>query len=279
MPSGAGCGMVSLGLLIISAGGFLWTVKTNLNNCVVSVGTDDPPPRCQETAHEPVTSKYKSGPTVTQDIPIADDDLSSAARVLRVLRNEQLALPTTPQQLLAIASVLRGDSLLFVAPTGSGKTTVALAHLGVGDGSAIGTTVVFAPLRRLQHQYQSSLIVAGVKPHIWTEESNSTTSSAVVVSVEYLNRPKLRGYIAALAASRRLQRIVLDEIHIIKNDASFRDRLLLLPTVLSFAPNVPILCMSATFQPIEEPWLGEVLKRDFRVIRTPTTRDNIKVPR
>ncbi|KAG9093175.1 hypothetical protein FRC06_011644 [Ceratobasidium sp. 370] len=203
--------------------------------------------------------------------------------LLRRFTLDPRAVWTTTGQAQAVVHVLRrASSLLAVLPTGAGKSFL-FASLPLVEP---GITVVVFPLRALTaNQVDSSEArqrALAAMEHCrgrdltvrrWTE--NLDGDGLVAVSTETIaENANFRIWMDVLIAQGRLNRIVLDEAHLIVTSNNYRSALAHLCYLTSRA--VPLVALTATLPPSLE---GELRKQlgfpTWRVVREPTQRPNI----
>lgn len=184
------------------------------------------------------------------------------------------ATPSSPEQLRALKLSLTADDLLFVAPTGAGKTAVALLGALVQPGRTLVWLVPYAALGR-----QAVRICRDRRISVaaWPLAPGRAAPSVLVLSVELIEDEDVFDELRRLHEAHDLTRLVMDEVHVLKRDATYRvkvrksDRVRRLP--------VPVTCLTATLTADEEVWVRDVLLRNVKlqVVRMPTVRSNLVV--
>lgn len=192
--------------------------------------------------------------------------------LLRRYTGDEKAVWTLPAQAKALTSVLsRLRSLLVVLPTGSGKT-VLFASLPVIE---FGTTVVIFPLHALMVDQLQAAAAKGIPMIPWTVGLSPPDPSVVAVSVERAGTDhRFKDWCIRLKAAGRLNRIVIDEAHLLCTSRSFRQ---VMDRMSGFVRiGVPLVALTGTLPPSMEPLLNRQLGQpSWSVVREPTQRANI----
>jgi ATP-dependent DNA helicase RecQ len=121
----------------------------------------------------------------------------------------------------AIDAILRGRDVLYIFPTGTGKTLVyevcALCSPGV--------SIVFSPLLGLQQQQSGKLAAHGVAVleawdgKVW-QQGQGEVKVVYTTAEQLVQQSALRRYIASKSLS--VDRIVVDEAHVVLQWETFR---------------------------------------------------------
>jgi superfamily II RNA helicase len=166
----------------------------------------------------------------------------------------------------AIASAVEGHDTLVVAPTGSGKTFIAVeairAYLGMGLKSVYTT-----PLKALSNTKYNELKKTFEPAHsvgILTGDRKIETDADVVIATTEIYRNEL------YSASERYSLVVLDEVHFIadpQRGAVWEESIILTPKDAS------LMMLSASISNAEEiaEWLESVREKKCTII-TETVR-------
>ena len=93
------------------------------------------------------------------------------------------------------------------------------------------------------------------------------------MTIEDASKKAFREFLTNLDNSHNLRRIVVDEVHCVKNWASFREKCLLLPSVRCVP--VQMVLLSASLPPAQENDYRILFGCNFTTLRAPTTRDRI----
>ena len=227
-------------------------------------------------APEPVPSRSRQEPaSSTADtepsgpVPLSDTELDPDWR--RLLERDGIS-SLYPPQALALAPVLRGESLLLACPTASGKSLVAyLALLRAARAGRTGLYLV--PLRALAHEKGEEL------------EKFSELGIKVGISIGDFDLPaeKLEKLDVLVATSEkadallrrggpwldRLGVVVADEVHLMRDPERGPTLEVSLTRLRRTYPELQIVALSATVRNSEEvaDWLGaRHIASDFRPV-------------
>ncbi len=174
---------------------------------------------------------------------------------------------------------------LIVAGTSSGKTTL-LYTLVAGEPGKV--TVVVAFTIALQREIKANgkkLAEGGVFVYDWSDElaprwgqgdTLECVEGLVVVQAEAALTDSFRRFLTMMEARGKLQRVVIDEAHLVLHwGETFRKDLLSLGDLKR--PCAPFLCMTATLTPPEEKYLAKRLEVHFSItLRSTTTVKNMR---
>jgi len=164
--------------------------------------------------------------------------------------------------------------IVTVMPTGGGKSMLFMLPAWIVPG---GTTVVVVPLTALRDDMMDRCTRAGIRCSEWSVRQPPDGETVVFVTPESAVGDEFMTFLNRLKAVRRLDRIVIDECHVILDDqVDFRRRLQQLGKLMMAETQMVLL--TATLPVREESKLygrmgwqaGEVVK-----IRGRTTRVNI----
>lgn len=161
----------------------------------------------------------------------------------------------------AIASVVNDEDTLVVAPTGAGKTYIALE--AIKASLQLGVKAVYTtPLKALSNTKYNDF-KARFEPQysvgLLTGDRKIETSSQVVIATTEIYRNELyRG-------DARYSLVILDEVHFIadpQRGAVWEESIILTPT------SSTLLMLSATISNAEEiaAWISEVRKKPCRIV-------------
>ncbi|KAG8730671.1 hypothetical protein FRC10_002424, partial [Ceratobasidium sp. 414] len=167
----------------------------------------------------------------------------------------------------------RESSLLAVLPTGGGKSAV----FGAATALESGVTVVITPLRALMLDQTKSLEERGVEVSGWNGDELATPPDGVVVtSLEVAASDRFPRWLARLHAEGRLNRVVVDEVHLLLLSKTYRKAASGLTGLVLHG--VPVVGLSATVPPTSEREIRRLLgDPTWRVIREPTQRRNLQL--
>lgn len=190
--------------------------------------------------------------------------------VLRTYTGDEYANWTSRAQGQAFVHAhARQRSLLVVLRTGGGKSVV----FGALTLLESGVTVVVFPMRALLQDQVRSLESKGVSVSVWPVD-DSVPDGVVAVSVEEAKADAFTSWLSRLNSKRRLNRLVVDEVHVLEISQDYR-RVMTQLHVLLLA-GVPLVALSASVPPSMEPQLRELLGRPtWSVVREGTQRTNL----
>ena len=167
--------------------------------------------------------------------------------------------------------------VIIVMPTGSGKSLLFMVMSLV---TAAEVTIVIMPLVALRHD----LIRRCQERHVacWhyhpgdrMQERLHAVPSLVLVDVETAVTPAFHAFARELLARDRLDRLVIDEAHLILTAAGYREHLGLLGALRQIA--CPLICLTATLPPSGELDLKQSLFLSRPVIhRVSSDRPNLE---
>lgn len=202
-------------------------------------------------------------------------DITVDPRHVAVL-NKYTGIPhsswTCRGQGIALALALRRHaSLLAIIPTGSGKSII----FGAAPLAESGITVVVFPLRALMQDQVESHCAKGINMQAWTPGFESVLPCVVAVSVETVARNEsFKAWLVKQQKSGSLNRIVIDEAHLLCTSADFRPDMLAMSYILT--AGVPIAALTATLPPSLERMLHRALgSPSWSIVREPTQRPNL----
>ncbi|RFU71857.1 hypothetical protein TARUN_10405, partial [Trichoderma arundinaceum] len=180
------------------------------------------------------------------------------------------------QQEAVLQAVVRGRTpILQIAGTGEGKS---LSFLLPAYCAYDGVTIVIVPLLALEGDMKRRCDEHQIDSHIWSD-SRAKTSRIIFVTPESAASNDFHDFITNLIARQQLDRVVVDECHMVMG-ATFRFRrqfLKLGRTVIAFG--VQLVFLTATLAVRDEIWFRELTGIDMlhtHVFRGCTTRPNIK---
>jgi len=179
--------------------------------------------------------------------------------------------------LRALTTVLDADhDILVVAPTGSGKTLLALGPILVEDPGLV--TVVLIPFKALARQYEELCQARNISAVWWDPRQDPAQVSArvLLVSGENAWHHELVRLLHRLYIANRLRRIVIDEVHVYLTSDSYRPMLRRALTLRQWP--VPVVCLSGTIPPAFEVDVQMALAApDMAVVRVPSVRNNLRL--
>lgn len=163
--------------------------------------------------------------------------------------------------------------VLYVSPTGSGKTTPGmLAAKFLRPGKSL---VWLLPLLAMHEQSQNVSTSSGLT---WEKWSNATLPTTLVdnifATIDQATHVSFQRFIKTKLAHGTLGGILIDEVHLVATHASFRPVMDLLEWLAGHP--VQIVLMTATLPPLlEKPLLERIGITSAVVVRTTTARPNI----
>ncbi|KAB5588300.1 hypothetical protein CTheo_8259 [Ceratobasidium theobromae] len=217
----------------------------------------------QQITHQPTTStsissipptpleSSISGFSVAPRVLVQPDHLDIVRR-FKKSPNAQFLSDGQGQALVHVLS--RSSSLICVLPTGKGKSLLFSALPLVERG----ITVVVFPLRALlQDQIRSSRDRKHLRPFQEWAYGERFDHGIVVVSVEDVIKPAFATWLAGMNVSQMLNRIVIDEAHMVVTESNYRAAMGNLKGLIQHG--VPIVCLTATLPPSMQPQLRHSL--------------------
>lgn len=167
------------------------------------------------------------------------------------------------------------DQLILIAGTGHGKTMVYLVPASMPTA---GTTIVVLPLVVLRSQLRNTCERYRIPFRQWTacDDVSSQAVNIVAVASENVCSPKFDIFVKTLIARGSLDRIVIDECHLLLTDTTFRAKLRDIGARLR-QYRAQTVWITATLPPSIEPtFIKQMNLEDPRVIRVDTNRANIE---
>ena len=174
-----------------------------------------------------------------------------------------------------LQAIVGGKSrILSIMGTGSGKS---LTFMLPATFKNAGTTIVVVPMTSLRADMKRRCDELRIECTEWDSRRPPEKASLVLVTPESVPKKGFHGFLNRLRGMHRLERIVIDECHMVLDSSDeFRPKLLALREVMTIGCQVVML--TATMPPTEE---GEFIKRmglegfDIANFRAGTTRKNI----
>ena len=211
----------------------------------------------------------------------ADEErFSRRARLKRMDAAEQLrrmmgdGVEFRSKQEEAMKAIQAGESpVVTVMPTGEGKSILFMLPAWVEPG---GTTVVVVPLIALRGDMKRRCDMFGIECVEWESTQPPDGAAIILVTPESAVGGAFGTFLNRMRMMRRLDRIVIDECHIILNNGlDFRKYMQELGRLMIVETQMVLL--TATLPPTKE---AELKRRmgwvKMRVIRAPTVRKNIR---
>ena len=166
---------------------------------------------------------------------------------------------------------------MAVMPTGGSKSLLFMlpAFLGQRHG---GTTIVVVPLVPLREDLKQRCEARGIRCVEWNSRLPADGASIVLVTPEAAVGDAFLTFLNRLRAMRQLDRIVIDECHVILHQKyTFRKQLQELPKLV--AAETQFVLLTATLPPSQEVELWERMSwqaESVRLFRDVTVRSNIQ---
>ncbi|KAI0061564.1 hypothetical protein BV25DRAFT_1916911 [Artomyces pyxidatus] len=209
--------------------------------------------------------------------PYTDPNPSTHPFFLRTLRqymqDPAAAFKTTSQARVVALMYGRKDHVLYVAPTGSGKTLPGLLNAKLLDDGQ--TTVILLPLRVMHEQYHLLCSRITLPCESWKLQSRPEAPLPIVLAtIDYAALVTFQNYLRRLHSTGRLARIIIDEAHLMVDHADFRR---VMAALAWFgAAGVQIVLLTATAPPsLESHILKAVGVKTCITVRESTVRPNI----
>lgn len=196
---------------------------------------------------------------------------------LRCLFGPHASFRTQAQQDCLNIIAQSGPEAIIILPTGAGKTIVFLVPTLL-PGAQV--TVVIIPLIALKHDLLRRCKEWGIeplcyRPESWHEDRLHAVPSLVLIDIDLAVSERARSFLRALYANNRLDRIVLDEAHLLLTASHYREKLGLLGALRSIP--CPFVCMTATLPPSAEVELKRLLAMTQpQMLRASSDRPNLE---
>jgi superfamily II DNA helicase RecQ len=167
-------------------------------------------------------------------------------RALRtVLRNDDAQFRSPQQEMAVRAAAAKETPLVAVLPTGGGKSLIFIVPAML---SGAGVTIVVAPYAELKRQLVTRCLEAGLECKHWPEARDSWPR-VVLVSAEAASSDDFLQWAADLRVRDRLDRVVIDECHLMFTAANeYRRKLRAL--VLLRNLGCPFVFLTGTLPPL-----------------------------
>jgi superfamily II DNA helicase RecQ len=175
----------------------------------------------------------------------------------------------------ALEAITAGESpIVAVMPTGAGKSLLFMLPAFAEQG---GTTIVVVPLIVLRSNMKQRCKKLGISCVEWESCCPPDAAAVVLVTPESSVREAFATFLNRLQATRQLDRIVIDECHVVLNQQyTFRKQMQQLGWLV--AAETQIVMLTATLPPSKE---GELFRRmhfdpeQVKMFRAPTARTNV----
>lgn len=176
----------------------------------------------------------------------------------------------------AIEAIMGGSPwVLGVMGTGGGKSIIFMVPAGWEQA---GTTIVVVPTVSLRQDMQRRCGRARISCAVWNSHRPPETASIVLVTPESAVSKGFRSFLSRLEDRGRLDRIVIDECHVVLDSRDdFRAKIQALHRLMTIG--CPVVMLTATLPPLDQARLFtrfQVAQEQVQVFRSPhTTRTNI----
>ncbi|MGH3848179.1 MAG: DEAD/DEAH box helicase, partial [Pseudonocardiaceae bacterium] len=176
----------------------------------------------------------------------------------------------------AIQAIQAGHSrVVVVMPTGGGKSILFMLPAWVAQRG--GLTVVVVPLTALRADLQQRCQAAGIPCVEWDSHRHPDHAAIVFVTPESVFTDGFQSFLNRQRELMRLDRIVIDECHMMLNESeTFRPRLQQLGRLHQCG--VQMVFLTATLPPCEETRLFkrmQVTREEISIHRERTSRHNV----
>jgi superfamily II DNA helicase RecQ len=176
----------------------------------------------------------------------------------------------------AITSITSGESpIVAVMPTGAGKSLLFMLPAWAEQG---GTTIVVVPLIALRGDMKRRCKALGISCAEWQGRRPPDAAAVVLVTPESAVSEDFMTFLNRLKATRQLDRIVIDECHVVLNrQYTFRKQMQQLGKLVT--AGTQMILLTATLPPSEE---MELYRRmhfsadQVKLFRASTTRTNVR---
>jgi hypothetical protein len=207
---------------------------------------------------------------------VADPRADAIHRGLQqVLGKQDVGFRSVEQEQALHAVLEKQTPLIVVLPTGGGKSLLFTLPACVEE---TGMTVVVVPYRALIEDLVGRIRDAGVDCMEW-KHGESNPASVVVVSADVAgdmtSNGNFLGYARLLKGKGLLQRIVVDECHLVLTARHWRENLLKVKNLRLLG--CPMVLLTATLPPLQEGELeASMLVKNATYIRASTVRPNAR---
>jgi superfamily II DNA or RNA helicase len=209
-------------------------------------------------------------------VQVEDTRTTAVHRALQQVLGKQDVGFRSMEQEQALEAVLdKQTPLVVVLPTGGGKSLLFTLPACI-EGA--GVTVVIVPYRALIEDLVDRIHKYGVDCIEW-KHGESNPASVVVVSADKAgdvsSNGNFLGYAQVLKGKGLLQRIVVDECHLVLTARHWRKKLLKVKNLQVLG--CPMVLLTATLPPLREEELEtSMLARNATYVRASTVRPNAR---
>jgi RecQ family ATP-dependent DNA helicase len=176
----------------------------------------------------------------------------------------------------AIRAVMAGESpVVAVMGTGGGKSLLFMLPAFCSGG---GVSVVVVPLIALRQDMQKRCEQMRIPCREWNSRQPADAARVVLVTPESAVSEAFRTFLNRIRATQQLDRIVIDECHVVLNDQmNFRKQMQQLGELSGV--RVQMVCLTATLPPSKEAELWRRMHfraEEVRLFRAVTRRRNVR---
>ncbi|KAJ3555709.1 hypothetical protein NP233_g12145 [Leucocoprinus birnbaumii] len=167
----------------------------------------------------------------------------------------------------------RKKHVIYIAPTGSGKSTPAILCAKYLEQNR--STIWLLPLVSLHNQVHYNSQRFGLACESWTYSMSSNHPPTFIpATIDVATYDSFQKFVDRLISKDLLARVIIDECHLVLTHANFRSVMRFLQWLGSKA--IPIVLITATLPPsLETPLLNALGITSAVTIRAPTPRPNI----
>ncbi|KAF9729764.1 hypothetical protein PMIN01_12628 [Paraphaeosphaeria minitans] len=197
---------------------------------------------------------------------------SAMSRAMQQALGQATASFKSDEQEQAMFAMVNGQTpLVVVLPTGGGKSLLFMVPACLDHA---GVTVVVVPFRALIEDLATRIRARGIDCVEWVNHETNP-ASVMLVGADVAGGAGFLKYASSLKDKKQLQRVVIDECHLIITSSHWRPKLAKLRNLRVLA--CPIVLLTATLPPVLEGVLGRsMLIQAATYIRASTVRPNIR---
>ena len=220
-------------------------------------------PTTTTTAASPALAATPTSPNLAQTLTLQG--------LLRKVQGDDARFKADHQLLATHHMLTTRADLLYIAPTGSGKTWVYLTAAQAMPGK---TVVVVIPLMALRADLNLRVRRLSFNILTWNGQQPDHDPTLLMVSAEAVGSPSFLEYLSRLHVRKQLAWVVLDEVHLLLTEASYRPAMghVLALRSLPF----PLLLLSASLPPVLEERLKAELSSKFSTLRVSCDRPRLR---